>query len=320
MRGNLGCKPRLSFPCHGLQYNCGLTGIDMRWICIVWTAFTCVRLLAQEAEPVPLRYKLTASEVLASRVRAALMKNGDRGAKLKDLFSEAGCTAGDLQLQPVKHATVPNIICTVRGATGSMILVGAHFDHVKHGLGVIDNWSGASLLPSLAETVRSLNRRHTFVFVGFTDEERGLVGSYFYVSQLDREGLSRIEAMINFDSVGAGPTKVEHSTADANLLQKLVNVAGSAKLPLTFMDMDEVGTSDFLAFRSKHVPTLIFHSLTQETLKLLHRSADNYQALKMDDYCATYRLAAAYLAYLDVTLDIRPRLGNGSMPPTLRRP
>jgi Zn-dependent M28 family amino/carboxypeptidase len=239
---------------------------------------------------------------------------------LKTCFSDAGCSAGDLELQPVKHANVPNIICTVRGATESVILVGAHFDHVAHGLGVIDNWTGASLLPSLAETVRSLNRRHTFVFVGFTDEERGLVGSYFYVSQLDGEALSRIVAMINFDSVGAGPTEVEHSTGDANLLQKLGNVAGSTKLPLTFMDADQVGTSDFLAFRSKGVPTLLFHSLTQETLKLLHRSADNYQALKMDDYRDTYRLAAAFLAYLDVTLDVRPRLGSDSPPPTLKRP
>jgi hypothetical protein len=286
------------------------------WLCV---ACSCLRILAQEAQPVPLRYKLATPEAVASRVRAAVMENADRGAKLKDMFLEAGCAADDLQLQPVKHAPAPNVICTVRGATDSVILTGAHFDHAKRGLGVIDNWSGASLLPSLVESVRSIERRHTFVFAGFTEEENGMVGSYFYVSQLDREGLSRIVAMVNFDSVGAGPTEVDHSTADASLSQSLLNVAGSLKLPLKFMDIGQVGTSDFLAFRSVRVPTLTFHSLTDETLKLLHRPADNYQALKMDDYYETYRIAAAFLAYLDVTLDVRPRPESDSMTPTLWR-
>jgi hypothetical protein len=289
----------------------------MRFTCILWAAFGCLQ--AQEPKPVPLRYKLTTPEVAASRVRGAMMKNADRGAKLKDMFRDAGCSADDLQLQPVRHAKVPNVICTVPGGTDSVILVGAHFDHAKHGLGVIDNWSGASLLPSLVESVRSLERRHTFVFVGFTEEESGLVGSYFYVSQLDQGGLSQIVAMINFDSVGAGPTEVEYSSADTNLLKRLLNVAGSAKLTLTLMDFDQVGISDFLAFRLKGVPTLIFHSLTQDNLKILHKSADNYPALKMDDYYDTYRLGAALLAYLDVALDVLPRHGTDAMPPTLQR-
>jgi hypothetical protein len=88
-------------------------------------------------------------------------------------------------------------------------------------------------------------------------------------------------------------------------------VSGSTKLPVTLMDKDQVGTSDFLTFRLKGVPTLIFHSLTQETLRILHRPADNYPALRLDDYYETYRLAAAFLAYLDVAQ---------TSPPERRRP
>jgi Zn-dependent M28 family amino/carboxypeptidase len=212
----------------------------------------------------------------------------------------------------------------VGGATDSAIVVGAHFDHSRQGLGVIDNWSGASLLPSLVESVRSSERRHTFVFAGFSQQGGGLIssflaGSYFYAGQLDKEHLSKIAALIDFDSIGAGPTKVEHSTADARLLQMALEMTAAMKLPLTSLDVRPAGYSDDLPFRSMHVPTLLFHSVTRESLKLLHSTADNYQALKMDDYYNTYRTAAIFLAYLDVTLDVRARQGIESIPPTLQR-
>jgi hypothetical protein len=86
---------------------------------------------------------------VADRVHAALKDNVARGDKLRAMFEGAGCPAGRLELQAVKHARAPNAICTVPGETGQTIVVGAHFDHVAVGLGVIDNWSGAALLPSL---------------------------------------------------------------------------------------------------------------------------------------------------------------------------
>jgi hypothetical protein len=43
------------------------------------------------------------------------------------------------------------------------------------------------------------------------------------------------------------------------------------------------------------------HSLTQEALNagILHSSKDRRSALKGDDYYQTYRLVAAYIAYLE---------------------
>jgi Zn-dependent M28 family amino/carboxypeptidase len=67
------------------------------------------------------------------------------------------------------------------GSSDQVIIVGAHFDRVPEGDGVVDNWSGASLLPSLYEAVKNEPRKHTYIFIGFTDEEQGEVGSRFYV-------------------------------------------------------------------------------------------------------------------------------------------
>jgi hypothetical protein len=47
----------------------------------------------------------------------------------------------------------------------------------------------------------------------------------------------------------------------------------------------------------------VLHSLTPQTLHILHSADDNMKALQMDDYYDTYRLLALYLALLDVTLD-----------------
>ena len=71
------------------------------------------------------------------------------------------------------------MICALPGTSDKVIIVGAHFDHVPKGDGVADHWSGASLLPSLYEAIKKEPRRHSYIFIGFTDEEKGEVGSHF---------------------------------------------------------------------------------------------------------------------------------------------
>lgn len=70
------------------------------------------------------------------------------------------------------------------GESPETIVVGAHFDHISAGSGVVDNWSGASLLPSLVQSLNNAPRHHTFVFIGFAGEEQGLIGSDYYVHHL----------------------------------------------------------------------------------------------------------------------------------------
>src|SRR5260370_15932272 len=76
-----------------------------------------------------------------------------------------------------ERVEAPKCICVLPGSSGKVI-VGAHFDHVSEGDGVVDNWSGASLLPSLYQTVKNEPRKHTHIFIGFTDAELREVGSH----------------------------------------------------------------------------------------------------------------------------------------------
>ena len=124
-----------------------------------------------------MRYNLVSREGGISRVKQYKGNDQQREATLKQLFSDSGCGGTNLVEQKVKKSALPNVICTLPGSSGRVIIVGAHFDHVAEGDGVVDNWSGASLLPSLYEAVKTQPRKHTYIFIGFTDEEKGEVGS-----------------------------------------------------------------------------------------------------------------------------------------------
>jgi hypothetical protein len=240
-------------------------------------------------------------ELLQARLERAGIKNVERKNALVAMFQEVGCT-DHLVEQPAKGSKLPNVICTLPGETDSIIIVGAHFDQVDEGKGIVDNWSGASLLPSLYQSLKPVMRKHTFVFIGFTDEEKGLVGSRSYAKQLVKEDLPKIHAMVNLDTLGLSDSKVWVSHADKNLVEVIARVANTMLLPVTGMNVDNIGTTDSESFAERKIPSITVHSLTSETLGILHSKQDTIAALKMENYFASYRLLGAYLSALDSLL------------------
>ena len=235
------------------------------------------------------------------RLRKYAGDNKQREATLKQMFTEAGCDDQHISEQPVKKSKPPNVICFLPGISDKVIIVGAHFDRVSEGDGVVDNWSGASLLPSLYEAVKIEPRKHTYIFIGFTDEEQGLVGSRFYVRQMTKAQIAATDAMVNMDTLGLAPSEVWASHSDKRLSGVLASIAKQLNLPLSGVDVDKIGSSDAESFAERKIPRITIHSLTQETWNagILHTSKDKFSALRLDDYYQTYRLLAAYIAFLD---------------------
>jgi len=249
------------------------------------------------------RLRLAECSVIEGHLKSFSMKNGAREALIRKWFSESGCKDSNLSEQPLEPKLPPNVICVLPGETEEVIVVGAHTDHVDDfGAGVVDNWTGASLLPSLLYSLNGQPRRHTFIFVGFSAEEKGLVGSAYYADHLTQEQRRRIEAMVNMDSLGLGPTEVWATHADKALLGALASVAAASKLPVSTMNVDNLGTADSESFARYHIPRITLHSVTQETWPILHSSRDQLDAIKMSDYCDSYHLIAEYLAHLDDVL------------------
>jgi Zn-dependent M28 family amino/carboxypeptidase len=249
----------------------------------------------------PVRFNLVSREMVEARLKKYGGDNKQRQATLKQIFTEAGCDGQHLAEQPVKGSKLPNVICVLPGSSGKVIIVGAHFDRVSAGDGVVDNWSGASLLPSLYEAVKTEPRKHTYIFIGFTDEEKGLVGSHFYVQQMPKEQVTATDAMVNMDTLGLAPSEVWATHSDKRLMAALASIAKQLNVAVTGVNVDEIGSSDSESFAQRKIPRITIHSLTQETWNaaILHTSKDKLSAMRLDDYYQTYRLLAAYIAYLD---------------------
>jgi hypothetical protein len=258
--------------------------------------------VAQRTNDAEFQYHLVSKMVVQDRLGAYARKNVDREPAVRRLFEDAGCAGDNLTEQPVKGAKAPNLLCTLASAADSIVVVGAHFDLVESGNGVVDNWTGAALLSSLYQGLAGASRKHTYVFVAFSGEETGLYGSRAFVRQLgDRR--QHVKAMVNLDSLGLSETKVWVSHSDQTLVGWLASVAKVMDLPLAGVNVDSVGTTDSEPFRQQKIPAITLHSVTQETLTILHSKADTIEAVHFDEYYRTYRLLAAYLAVLDQKLD-----------------
>ena len=259
--------------------------------------------IAATAEKV--RFTLVPREGVEARLRKYSGDNGQREATLKQLFAEAGCNGHHISEQVVKGSKLPNVMCLLPGSSDKVIIVGAHFDRVSAGDGVVDNWSGASLLPSLYQAVKIEPRKHTYIFIGFTDEEKGLVGSRFYVRQMTKEQVAATDAMVNMDTLGLAPSEVWATHSDKRLIGALAFIAKQLNVPITGVNVDQIGSSDAESFAERKIPRITVHSLTQETWNaaILHTSKDKFSAIRLDDYYETYRLLAAYIAYLDQVAD-----------------
>jgi hypothetical protein len=245
-------------------------------------------------------FQLLQSPVIQQRLETLPRKFSERGRTLQTLFHEAGCT--DLTTERVPGSSDPNVICVLTGQERGTIVVGAHYDASHHGSGAVDDWSGTALLPSLYQSLANVPRRHRIVFIGFSAEEAGLVGSAAYVKRLSTDERASIEAMVNLECLGLGPASVWEHRADKRLLEDYLKVSRTLQLEPRGVNVERVGNDDSASFLKARIPVITFHSITQETWPILHSPRDQLSAIDHDRYYEAYHLIAVYLAYLDATL------------------
>lgn len=117
-------------------------------------------------------------------------------------------------------APVKNIIGIIPGTNPDLkdesVIVCAHYDHLGLGWpnvnkgnegkihpGADDNASGVAVMIELAELLgKTLKPQRTVIFVAFTSEESGLLGSKYYVKNMKRFPAKKVIGVLNFDTVG----------------------------------------------------------------------------------------------------------------------
>jgi hypothetical protein len=211
--------------------------------------------------------------------------NKDAAAYIKQRFETAGLKASYQQFSIRRLNAGPknedgdnftnNIIGVLPGETDNTIYICSHIDHVgwgpsmtldnKVGIhpGADDNASGCAGVISCAESFAKIKKlRHTLVFITFSGEEMGLLGSRHYVQQLKKEDTSKIDLMVNFDMIGRLAPKKTCQAIGARkspdlmaLIQKL-----EAKSPVKFEPSmgDNDNGSDHAPFRNVGVPFCFF--------------------------------------------------------------
>lgn len=142
------------------------------------------------------------------------------------------------------------------------VILSAHMDSVVGAPGASDNASGTALMLELARVFKGYPTDKDLTFIAFGSEERGLLGSRYYVDQLTPEQKDRIEAVFNPDMVA---TKYE---AAKNLYAMTVDgkenvvtestVAAGARLGNSDILPGKFGSSDHVPFHNAGIPAALF--------------------------------------------------------------
>lgn len=101
------------------------------------------------------------------------------------------------------NGNTANVIATLKGTTNPELVyvVSSHYDSVEDGPGADDNTSGTSALLEAARIMAKNPMPCTIMFLAFTGEEAGLLGSREFVRQAIEKDL-RIVGALNNDMVG----------------------------------------------------------------------------------------------------------------------
>ena len=125
----------------------------------------------------------------------------------ESLAGTEGATVRVVVDSVIQETETFNVIAdTPKGDPTRQIVVGAHLDSVDEGPGINDNGSGTA---AVLETAIQLGKTGKFKlenqirFAFWGAEEDGLVGSQYYVDQLDETGAANTLLNLNFDMLGS---------------------------------------------------------------------------------------------------------------------
>jgi hypothetical protein len=177
-------------------------------------------------------------------------------------------------------AMTQNVVGILRGRDPKLaeeaVVIGAHYDHLGLGEhnslapseagkihpGADDNASGTAAVLELAGAIAARRRdlRRSVVFIAFSGEELGLLGSSYYTKH-PLWPLERTAAMINLDMVGRpkGGKIYVGGVGTSPQFKKILEQANRTGLTLAYNESG-YGSSDHLSFYVKNIPVIFFFS------------------------------------------------------------
>ncbi|MBT8394251.1 MAG: M28 family peptidase [Flavobacteriaceae bacterium] len=238
---------------------------------------------------------------------------GDYIAKrFKDLELEPKGTDGYFQTFTFKPKTDPhsevkftesttdstitgrNVLAYIDNDAAQTIVIGAHYDHLGYNEfggslyrgeekqihnGADDNASGVAVMLNLASKLKNGNKGNNYLFMSFSGEEMGLLGSNYFVKN-STVPTDSINYMLNMDMVGrlkADSTLAVYGTGTSPIFKQVIT-ASNDKFKLIEKESG-VGPSDHTSFYLNDIPVLHFFTGQHEDY---HKPSDDFDKLNYE--------------------------------------
>ena len=205
--------------------------------------------------------------------------------------------SADIELD-FEKATSSNVVGYVAGTDPALkdqfIVIGAHYDHLGMGghgsrseneqpaihFGADDNASGTAGVLALASLTARKPLARPVIFIAFSGEELGLLGSTYFCDN-PLIPLENIIAMLNMDMIGRmTENKVTISgTGTASHFDQLVDAVGTALNLTISKSADGFGPSDHSAFYGRNIPVLALFSGLHDDY---HRPTDTWDKINFE--------------------------------------
>lgn len=201
--------------------------------------------------------------------------------------------------------TTRNIIGFIEGKSrpDEFIVFSAHYDHLgrmgSNALfpGANDNASGTAMILDLAKHYSKPENQpeQSVVFMAFSAEEAGLVGSFYYAYH-PLFPLEKIKFLVNLDMVGSGSDgiKVVNGTIFKEAFQTLVDINTEMEYLKQVSKRGEAANSDHYPFYTNGVPSFFIYTLGDESREY-HNIYDTPENVPFTDYEDLFKLMTAFV-------------------------
>ena len=187
-----------------------------------------------------------------------------------------------------------NVLGYLDNGASQTIVIGAHYDHLGYNEyggslyrgeekqihnGADDNASGVAVMLNLASKLKQGNKGNNYLFMSFSGEEMGLLGSNYFVKN-STIPTDSINYMLNMDMVGrlkADSTLAVYGTGTSPIFKQVIT-ASNDKFKLIEKESG-VGPSDHTSFYLNDIPVLHFFTGQHEDY---HKPSDDYDKLNYE--------------------------------------
>jgi hypothetical protein len=208
----------------------------------------------------------------------------------------------DVENKFFKNYATQNVVGYVEGENkDSLLVLTAHYDHLgmmgKETLfpGANDNASGMAMLLSMAKHYAVHKPTYTIVFIAFSGEEIGLIGSQYFTEH-PLFPLKKIKFLINFDLAGTGDEGIQIVNGKKyqtkfdlfTKINKELNLLPQVKI------RGEACNSDHCMFHMKGVPC--FYIYTLGGIQAYHDIFDKAETLPFTEFQDYFKLLTEFIS------------------------